>query len=271
MINIITYILLAIVCFGYCHKSRPKRHFSSEEYRINTPSCDVVCEGQWKSEFHANFHKIYDTDYFEIPLDTAIVKNRASLKMFCSSTIQKYTCLRKECRILRTPWSAEKHICIGHFDNFDRNINCLSLTDRYVQKECSDVCNSIRIEISQAEISRMAEMEFSRQEKSEFIEQNKHCNFIACHQLCHEYIINKVCIDSAVSARSVVKSYYDSYLEREYTALNKDDQDELYSSFCRRVTPGQDENLYTANMTRYNNLTLDRMKNDIRSAFSILD
>lgn len=56
-----------------------------------------------------------------------------------------------------------------------------------------------------------------------------------------EYIISKVCIDSAVAARSVVKSYYDSYLEREYTELNKDDQDELYSSFCRRVTPGQDE------------------------------
>lgn len=109
--------------------------------------------------------------------------------------------------------------------------------------------------------------------------------FFSCYNF-QEYIISKICIDSAAAARAVVKSYYDSYLEREYTSLNKDDHDELYSSFCRRVTPGQDEvasihlwmivtssfqNAFTANMTRFNNLTLDRMKNDIRSAFSILD
>uniref|UniRef100_A0A8R1HQ70 Uncharacterized protein n=1 Tax=Caenorhabditis japonica TaxID=281687 RepID=A0A8R1HQ70_CAEJA len=270
MLNFATFIFFTIISFCLCHIGRSRRHFS-DEYRISTPACDVVCEGQWKSEFHVNFHKLYDTEYFEIPLDTTIVKNRANLKLFCSSTTQKYTCLRNECNISRTPWSAEKHICVGHYDNFDRNINCLSLTDKYVQKECSNVCNAIKIELSQLEINRMTEMDFSKQEKNEFIEQNKHCNFIACHQMCHEYVINKICIDSAASARAVVKSYYDAYLNREYTSLNKDDHDELYSSFCRRVTPGQDENAFTANMTRFNNLTLDRMRNDIRSVFSILD
>ncbi|CAI2357380.1 unnamed protein product [Caenorhabditis sp. 36 PRJEB53466] len=270
MLSFTTFFFVTIFSFCIGHIGRARRNFH-EDYRISTPACDVVCEGQWKSEFHANFHKLYDTEYFEVPLDTTIVKSRANLKLFCSSTAQKYTCLRKECKIGRTPWSAEKHICMTHYDQFDRNINCLSLTDKYVQKECSNVCNSIRIEISQPEIDKMVELEFDKQDKSLFVEQNKHCNFIACHQLCHEFIINKICIDSAVSARSAVKAYYDAFLQREYTSLNKDDHDALYSSFCRRVTPGQNENAFTSNMTRFNNLTLDRMKNDIRSAFSILD
>ncbi|CAB3399754.1 unnamed protein product [Caenorhabditis bovis] len=238
--------------------SRARRSYF-EDFRPNSPACEVVCEAQWKSEFHLNFQRLYDTQYFEVPLDPTITKSKANLKLFCQSTRQK------------TSWSPEKHVCLGQLENFERNINCLSLTDRYVQRDCNNVCNNLRIEISPNEEEVINELKLTRPERNTLVEQNEHCHFISCHQMCHEYIINKVCIDSAAAARSLVKNYYDAYLEREHASLKKNDHDELFSSFCRRVTPNQNENAYAGNMTQFNNDILDRMKGQIREIFSKLD
>ncbi|CAI5455387.1 unnamed protein product [Caenorhabditis angaria] len=252
------------------HNHRRRRDDSEDVDDIrNTLPCDVVCEAQWKSEFHTNFHRLYDTQYFEIPLDSTIVKNRASLKMFCSSTQQKYACFRRDCKIHRTPWSPDKHICVRNYEQFDKNINCLSLTDRYVQKECSTICDK-NITLSHIEKQRLHELRLSHPAITALEEQNNECHFIACHQMCHEYVVSKLCIDSASSARELLKKYYDSYLEREYTALRKNGHGTIFSSFCRRVTPEQNENAITPNMTVYNNGILDIMKNDIRNIFQNL-
>lgn len=54
MLNLATFIFFTFLSFCFCHIGRSRRHYN-DEYRINGPPCDVVCEGQWKSEFHVSF------------------------------------------------------------------------------------------------------------------------------------------------------------------------------------------------------------------------
>ncbi|CAD6189180.1 unnamed protein product [Caenorhabditis auriculariae] len=264
------FFLFVFIHFGSSSKtSRARRsHDDDDSGIIDTPPCDVICEAQWKSEFQMNFGKLYDTQYFEVPLDTVVMRNLDSLKTFCSSTQQKYACFKRECDIHRFRWSPAKHICIAQLAEFEKNNQCLSKTDRFVQRECTEVCDNLEIRVSPLETTKLVSLGVSSNERTAYIDQNEHCYLIVCHQMCHEHVISKVCGEKAADARSLVKNYYDAYLQREYNALLKEGHEKLYSSFCRRVTPHQHENAVTPNMTRWNNRSLDRMRSEIKKVLA---
>uniref|UniRef100_A0A1I7X485 CPG4 domain-containing protein n=1 Tax=Heterorhabditis bacteriophora TaxID=37862 RepID=A0A1I7X485_HETBA len=276
--SIIFYMVFVFSVF-VCDCTRFRRHrqrsMESEEegelvtnhHPRTTPPCNTLCEAQWKHDFHVTFHRHYETEFFDVPLDNIILANLSTLSSFCSLTEQKYACLERECLITKHDWTPEKHICIDELEKFRENIHCLSKTRQSVHTHCQSVClklESLSV-LSQIEINYLIRMKMQQTAKDEYIEQNKACHFIACHQMCHKRIISRLCSHGEIQdAREMIRDYYDSYLRKDLAELENSQHGELFSSFCRRVTLEENENAFISNMTNHNNQVLESIRREIK-------
>ncbi|CAI4226002.1 unnamed protein product [Auanema sp. JU1783] len=241
-----------------------KRSFSSENTDSRSPSCEVLCQAQWKSDFQVTFQKIFDHSYFESPLDPTVLSSKKSLNEFCSITHQKYRCLKNDCNIKTLEWTPDKFICVDKLKRFQENNRCLSRTSAVIRKDCNHVCANVETGLSKKEKDYVKAKKLTKAMLAHHESQNRFCQVISCHQICHERVIGHLCEDrDKKSAQQLVTEYYEAIFSRDWAGREDTRTENLYSSFCRRLTKGLNENEFISNMSDYNTKILDKIGSEV--------
>ncbi|CAJ0959056.1 unnamed protein product, partial [Mesorhabditis belari] len=253
-------------------RSLPDDQSSEMMTKVISPSCELLCEAQWKSDFQIYYDKMYDSGYYDIPLDPAVISSKSDLVTFCRLTEQKYNCLKTQCKITDFPWTPERHICKLHADNFKASITCFKKTKDIVHDDCSSLCDRLTPRISPAEKRFIENRKLPRQAVKEFERQNSACLFVACHRLCHEKVIEHKCYPSErAKALETVAEYYDEYMRKEFEIFALPDHNLLFSSLCRRITPDEDEEEFVTGNASYNNRTMNRLINGVKIVIQTIE
>ncbi|CAJ0583839.1 unnamed protein product, partial [Mesorhabditis spiculigera] len=271
--------LLVLILLANCIDTHPRRHQrrevarNSDESKATEASCETQCDAQWKDDFQVLHGKPFDLNFFDVPLDLTVISSRKELTSFCGITTQKSSCYKNECGHRKLEWTPERHICELHYQEFKNSINCLSKTKEIVHKECSTVCDRVvQQRISPAERKFLEQRKLSREGLREFERQNGICTFVSCHNMCHEKVVLHKC-EPAEKHKTVklINAYYQEYMRKEFEIFALPDHQVLFSSFCRRITPDEDENEFVPGNGAYNNRTLSRISNAVRQVVEFME
>ncbi|GMR32071.1 hypothetical protein PMAYCL1PPCAC_02266 [Pristionchus mayeri] len=144
---------------------------------------------------------------------------------------------------------SEQQLCVRKF--IRDNIACLRDTSPFVTRDCSRLCGSLSFLPGERTLSNSS------------MEEHKHCVFIHCHRTCQESLISRVCPShSRRSAHEAVRSYYSSY-QHEDLRIFVDENNDMPSSFCRRVS-GYEENSESRSVHNRNLQILKGIKDRVK-------
>ncbi|KAI6243800.1 hypothetical protein M3Y99_00044400 [Aphelenchoides fujianensis] len=227
------------------------------------PQCQLNCDAQFRRDFHMQFSKPYETEFFDFPIDPLISSSQANFAGFCRLVNETHECYRNECNLATAITSPHSHICVQKRADFEAALNCLNQTSR--QMNCHTGCSrmarrSINSTDEEAETRGMIQVDVES-----FHEQNLRCRFQACTLECREQLVRSHCSsEEAERTLRTVRNYYIADLASDWDEFRKDSKAHLFSRFCRRMLNDQDDELSSYN--REYETAVEQIKTYVRSA-----